>query len=245
MKFTINDLVFEYQLKTEYEVIYKIKEFINLLIELKKRKLLETIYYDKSFRGIELAPGYFFEKMLNDKRLTRDESTYIKTYLTKATRILTNENQKVEIDGKYSLLLPYAYFNSTFLLSIKTTDIYDKIYINGTLHNDKEKIEISLPNLLSADDIGTHKECLGIRIYEENPKHKVNYGWGSQMDLDEEKAQHVLDAAIYVPGNSGHLINYYNGKYYSFRRHHENCFHGYIDEGLPERLRKLLTKVEN
>ena len=90
MKFTINDLVFEYQLKTEYEVIYKIKEFINLLIELKKRKLLETIYYDKSFRGIELAPGYFFEKMLNDKRLTRDESTYIKTYLTKATRILTN-----------------------------------------------------------------------------------------------------------------------------------------------------------
>ena len=61
------------------------------------------------------------------------------------------------------------------------------------------------------------------------------------MDLPDDIAQKVLQEAIPVLNNYDHLVNFYNKKYYSFRRHHENCFHGYIDNTLPENVKSLLN----
>lgn len=241
MNFAINDLALSCQSQTTYDSIINIKMLISLIKELKKSNILITICSDKKFWGTQLAPNYYFEQMLNDERLTKDERIFLKTFIVNSSRIMTNPKQTFEVDGKSSCLLAYSYFNNTFVLSIRTSSLYDKPYIHGILHNDTEIFEACLPNLSVIDDIEVHKFKLGIRIYESNPKHKINYGWGSPMDLSDYIAQEVLNSAIPVPNNINHLINYYDNKYYSFRRHHENHFHGYIDTSLPEKFQKLLN----
>lgn len=241
MNFAINDLALSCQSQTTYDSITNIKTLISLIKELKKRNILTTICSDKKFFGSELAPDYYFEQMLNDERLTKDERLFIKTFIVNSSRIVANTKQTFEVNDKCSHLLAYSYFNNIFVLSIRTSSLYDKPYIYGTLYNDTETFEACLPNLSVINDIEIHKFKLGIRIYENNPKHKINYGWGSPMDLSDDVAQRVLDSAIPVPNNINHLINYYNNKFYSFRRHHDNHFHGYIDTSLPEKFQKLLN----
>ena len=139
-----------------------------------------------------------------------------------------------------NLILAYSYFNNLFVLSIETKDIFTRPYLDGILKNDSDTICVSVPNISCVEHLDIHKKNLGIRIYENNPKHKVNYGWGSPMDLTDEVAQEVLRDAVPVLNNCDHLVNFYNNKYYSFRRHHENCFHGYIDNTLPDNIKSLL-----
>lgn len=241
MNFVINDLALSCQSQTTYNSITNIKTLLVLIKELKKRNILTKICSDKKFSGIELAPNYYSEQMLNDNRLTKDERLFLKTFIVNSSRIIINTKQSFEVDENYSYLLAYSYFNNMFVLSIRTSSLYDKPYIHGILHDDTETFNACLPNLSVITDIDVHKFKLGIRIYESNPKHKVNYGWGSPMDLSDDLAQIVLDSAIPVPNNSNHLISYYNNNFYSFRRHHDNHFHGYIDNSLPEKLQKLLN----
>ena len=87
-----------------------------------------------------------------------------------------------------------------------------------------------------------HKDALKIRKYEFNPKHKVNYGWGSDMDLTDDEAQQVLNSAIEAGDERKHLVAKYKGKFYSFRCHYSNCYHGYIDESMPENLKRKVER---
>ena len=57
------------------------------------------------------------------------------------------------------------------------------------------------------------------------------------MDLSDEEAQKVLNTAIAAGDEKKHLIAKYKGRYYSFRCHYDNCYHGYIDDTMPENLK--------
>lgn len=243
MNFVINDLSMYCQSKTDYDAIVQIRNIILLIKELKKSRVLNTIYSDKKFTGIQLAPNYYVEQMLNDSRLTKDERIYIKSFLVNFSKVTPNSTYTFEIGGYKSFLLAHSYFNNFFVISMKTNPLFSRPYLEGLLNNTLQIFEARLPNLVSLDDVEIHKSKLGIRIYENNPKHKVNYGWGSPMDLEDDMAQKILDTAIPVPNNLNHLINFYNNKYYSFRRHHENYFHGYIDNSLSENIKKLLNGI--
>lgn len=83
---------------------------------------------------------------------------------------------------------------------------------------------------------------LNPNIIEDNPKHKVNGGWGSEMDLSDEDAQRVLNEAIVAIDDPKHLIAKYNGNYYSFRLHWDVYYHGYRDDTMPQNLK---NKLEN
>jgi hypothetical protein len=90
MEFVINDLAIHCQSETTYEAIAHIRKLIVLIKELKKSKILNTIYFDKKFAGIQLAPNYYIEQMLNDSRLTKDERLFIKTILVKVSKVSPN-----------------------------------------------------------------------------------------------------------------------------------------------------------
>ena len=85
----------------------------------------------------------------------------------------------------------------------------------------------------------------GIRKYEFNPKHKVNVGWGSEMPLSDEDAQKLLNIALPIDGDQErHLVAAYKGKYYSFRKHHGNCYHGYLDNTMPQNYRMVADLLD-
>ena len=241
MNFTINDLSLCNKLDDEYKAINCIQRFLRLIRQLKKTKILTGIYSDRKFSGWELAPQYYLEHVLNDNRLTKEERLFLKTVLANCTKIEPDRGYLFEIDGTNSTLLAYSYLNNFFVLSIETKDIFTRPYLDGILKNNSNTLCASLANISSVEHLDIHKKNLGIRVYENNPKHKVNYGWGSPMDLPDDIAQKVLQEAIPVLNNYDHLVNFYNKKYYSFRRHHENCFHGYIDNTLPENVKSLLN----
>ncbi|EOS77942.1 MAG: hypothetical protein OSJ60_14015 [Lachnospiraceae bacterium] len=243
MEFVINDLAIHCQSETTYEAIAHIRKLIVLIKELKKSKILNTIYFDKKFAGIQLAPNYYIEQMLNDSRLTKDERLFIKTILVKVSKVSPNPKQVFEIENKSSSLLAYSYLNNLFVISIAANPLFGNTFLRGSLNNGLQVFDVCLFNLSDVEDIEVHKHRLDIRIYENNPKHKLNYGWGSPMDLNDDIAQKILDKAIPVPNNINHLISHYNNNYYSFRKHHENCFHGYIDNSLSENLKKLLDNL--
>ncbi len=242
MEFVINDLSLQGKSKNTYEVINNLRTLVNLLKELKKRRLLRKLITDKQIRGLELAPSYFIEQALNDVRLTNEERLFLKTFFINMEVIGQNENIIFESEYGSSFLLGQSYIRNAFVVSLETKSVFSSLFLEGRLKAFAKVMDIRLMNLSRREHVAKHEKNLGVRVYENNPKHKVNYGWGSPMDLDDETAQQVLDTAIPVPNNENHLINCYNGKYYSFRRHHHNCFHGYIDDTIPENFRVLLNK---
>jgi hypothetical protein len=244
MKFAINDLAFNCQSATDYQAIVNIKTFISLVNELKKKGILSEIYSDKKFRGVELAPNYLFEQMLNDRRLTNEERTMLKTIITKSLKITPIEGQFIEVGGEKSSVLASSYIGGMFVISLRTNIMFEGTEILGVLNNQDDMLNVKIKNLSEIKDIDRHKNDLDIKKYEFNPKHKVNGGWGSPMDLPDDVAQMVLDTAIPFPNNKDHYVNIYNNKYYSYRKHHDNYFHGYIDNGIPPTIQKLLKIKE-
>ena len=114
----------------------------------------------------------------------------------------------------------------------------EKIECNYCIEEGKEKV--LLGNLSHTNHIDIHRHELPVRKYEFNPKHKVNGGWGSEMDLTDEEAQRVLNEAIVAKDDPKHLIAKYDGKYYSFRLHQDIYYHGYRDDSMPQSLRDRL-----
>ena len=93
-------------------------------------------------------------------------------------------------------------------------------------------------NISEASHVDIHSHILNIRVYELNPKHKLGFNWGSPMDLDDCLAQKVLDDAIVYGDDEKCLVNYYNGNFYIFRRHIHNRYHGYINNNIPENIKR-------
>jgi hypothetical protein len=242
MEFLINDWSLQVKSKNTFEAIANIKLLINLLKSLKQKNIFSKLTSDTKIRGIELAPNYYLEQLLNDNSLSRDERLFLKTFIIN-TNIIALENDILFVSHfGSSNLLGYAYMINSFVVSLETLPEFKSSIITGTIRNRSTLCSACLFNLSNESHIKDHESNLGIRIYENNPKHKVNFGWGSLMDLDDKMAQEVLNTAVPVLNNSGHLINQYDGKYYSFRQHHNNCFHGYIDDTIPQSYLHLLDK---
>lgn len=242
MEFLINDLSLQSKSKDTYEAITNMKLLINLLKSLKQKNLFNKLTSDTKICGLELAPHYYLEQLLNDTNLSHDERLFLKTFVLNTNIIAIDSDVLFEASFGSSHILGYSYIKKLFVVSLETLPEFKAPLINGIVKNKSDTLSVDLINFSNESHIKDHEGFLGIRIYENNPKHKVNYGWGSLMDLDDKTAQEVLNTAIAAPNNSGHLINQYEGKYYSFRRHHNNCFHGYIDETIPQNYRTLLEK---
>lgn len=48
--------------------------------------------------------------------------------------------------------------------------------------------------------------------------------------------------AIPTDHTYNHLIAEKGGRYYSFRRHHDNCYHGYWDNTMTEKYKMMVDK---
>ena len=76
MEFVINDLSLQGKSKNTYEVINNLRTLVNLLKELKKRRLLRKLITDKQIRGLELAPSYVIGQARNDVCVTNDRRMF-------------------------------------------------------------------------------------------------------------------------------------------------------------------------
>jgi hypothetical protein len=245
MLIILNDIALKFKFSNKYEAIDKIKDLVELILELKKNNINVLIRSNYSLNGVELADGYYFPQLFHETPdvLGRNYQTALKTFLTKCREIQLGENE-IECLGMYSKQCAYAYENNGNLLSLQTKEKFSEDNIKCHYCTAEQIKEVTIRNLAMKEQIVIHRFDLPIRKYEFNPKHKINSGWGTVMDLSDEIAQRVLNDAIIAETDPGHLIAKYNGKYYSFRRHWDIYYHGYWDNTMPQNLKNKLDALE-
>ena len=250
MLIILNDIAFKFKFSDKYMVINKIKELLDLIIELKRKNVNFRISSNFGIKDMELANGYYFDQLFHESQSVfgRNYQTALKTFFTKY-RSCELDQSEAEYLGVYSRQWAYAHKNNGNLLSLQTKDDFAGDFLTCRYYAEgKNKPELcenaTIRNLAVKEHINIHRHELSIRIYEFNPKHKVNSGWGTEMDLSNETAQVVLNKAIVAESDSKHLIAKYNGKYYSFRCHWDVYYHGYWDNTMPENLKRRLDLLE-
>jgi RHS repeat-associated protein len=99
------------------------------------------------------------------------------------------------------------------------------VYVESSDYDEAAKAAGIKPN--EADNEGTG------RVYDADNRKHGEGGWGTEMDLDPETAQEVLDGAIADPNNpnSNKLYGYHDGKIYVFVPDNAGKYHGYPVEG--------------
>ncbi len=249
MLIVLNDIAIKFKFPDKYMAIDKIKELLETVIELKKENMDFMVSSNFSLKDIELADGYYFSQLFYEPQSVfgRNYQTALKTFFTKYKRCALDESE-VGYLGVYSNQCAYAYKNNGNLLSLQTKDDFSEDFLSCHYFvegKDKPGLceDIKIRNLAVKKHINIHRFQLPIRKYEFNPKHKVNSGWGTEMDLSDETAQRVLDKAIVVGSDPKHLIAKCNGRYYSFRCHWDVYYHGYWDNTMPENLRHRLDEL--
>lgn len=238
----LNDISWRCQCKDKYAAIDSIKRGVDILMALRKLDSSFKLYSKEKITGLEIAPGYYFNQLFSEKNdvLPRVYITAIKTFFTNFNKIKENHGT-FSIGSIKSEQCGYAYVNENIVHSIITDDIFEMPQLSGVYESPEGIIkEGKVMNLSQEKHLNENYHALGSRIYESNPKHKVNYGWGSVMDLEDRQAQELLNQAIKVDENGKHLAAKYNGMYYSFRCHLNNCYHGYQDNSLPENIKSQL-----
>lgn len=245
MEIIFNDIAMHYQFKDKYDAIKKIKTGIETLLYLRKQDATFKICSQEKITGLEIAPGYYFPQIFseNNKFLNQNYKTAIRTFFTNFNN-LTCGKDKFVFEEKESVQCGKAYRTNSILFSMGTRDSFLEQQICGDYILD-ETIErdIKIDNIAKKEHADIHWFKLKKRIYEENPKHKANYGWGSLMDLEEKEAQYVLDRAIMAENDEKHLIARYKDAYYSFRCHWRNFYHGYQDNSMPEDMKRRLSNI--
>lgn len=241
----LNDIAWKHKCSDKYLAIENVKNGIDILMELRKQDPSFKLYSTEKVTGSELAPEYYFGQMFSEKEevLPRTYKSAIRTFLVNFNKI-GEEKGIFELGEHNSVQCGYAYFRNKAVFSIATNSIFAEPTLEGIYKNTEgEKNKAILSNISKKDHLKENAVIIENRIYEANPKHKINYGWGSLMDLDEERAQLVLNRAIKVDKEGKHLAAKYSGTYYSFRCHLKNCYHGYQDNNLPEYIKKQLEEV--
>lgn len=227
MEIVTNDIVVQSQFQDKYTAIQEIKKSIKILQELRKNTNFEGLFAERNiFRQWELAPNYYFEQLFseNNELLSRDEKTLLKTMFVKYNRIKPEEAVFC-FEERESTQCAWAFFHHAILFSVPVDEKWKSDKLEGFLKWEDENVNIEIGNLSVLEHIKIHEEQLQIRKYESNPKHKVNVGWGTEMDLTDQEAQELLMKAIPAERAYKHLIAKRDEKYYSFRRHHGNCYH--------------------
>lgn len=245
MEIILNDIVWRHKCSDKYVAIENIKVAIEILAELRKKDKSFKLYAKEKISGSELAPGYYFGQLFSEGEdvLPRKYKTLIRTYLSNFNKI-NEDSGSFKIGEHSSEQCGYACSEGKAVFSIITNDIFAASILEGIYENlDGKQIESFLKNISQKEHLEESSSSIGYRIYEENPKHKINYGWGSPMDLNNEEAQIALNGAIQINEDDKHLVSKYKGKYYSFRCHRKNCYHGYQDNGLNDGIKSRLQEL--
>lgn len=246
MEIVLNDIAWRYKCPDKYVAIANIKTGMNILLELRKQDPSFKLHSKEKITGSELASEYYFEQLFSEKDniLPRKYKTAVKTFLLNFNAI-NDVNGNFEMGQYLSSQCGYAYSKKRAVFSIITDDFFAEEQLLGVYENlEGKREEAYLTNISKTEHIEKNYSIIESRIYEANPKHKINYGWGSVMDLEDEKAQMLLNKAIKVDGKGKHLAARYKGVYYSFRCHLKNYYHGYQDNNLPEYIKKQLEESE-
>jgi len=239
----LNDLALEYKVNHLSRVYEIVDRFIELIIALQKNQKDVRLVYYNAINSIELMEGYSFQKLYNDNNIRKDKRSLLLGLFTRLKIVKTNPEEKFAFNGVVSNLCGWAYFNSNILISVTTDQRFDMPFLSGIIIKIPTNEVVELPNISDSSHIDIHKMLLDIRIYEPSPKHKIGKNWGSPMDLDFETAQKVLNEAIMYDNDIKCVVGIYNSNYYTFRRHHDNYYHGYIDNRIPEHIKNKLRKA--
>lgn len=126
------------------------------------------------------------------------------------------------------------------LLSLSAGGNYLKTGIEAENRIDGRTVTVK--NIADPQHIDEYAEELDIRIFERSPKHgqapkQFAKGVASSFDLDDGDAQKLL-----VRGTRyGKKIQAKRGEhYYTFQSHTDKYYHGYINDDLPESVRRKL-----
>ncbi|MDO5540880.1 MAG: hypothetical protein Q4F83_12570 [Eubacteriales bacterium] len=241
MKFIFNDLPFNYSFENEYTIRVAVEKFADVIVEIQNARKEIQLLYEGDINGQDLMPGYTIPQLYNDRGIRQDKKRVIIRFLTKMQNVNVEQEQEFIFDGNKSKLCGYAIKRNLPAISLQINDKFSLPIIIGSNNYDEE---IQLKNIAEPVHVFIHSSILNIRIYELNPKHKIGHNWGSPMDLDDETAQKILDTAIIYENDDKCLINYYKGKYYVFRRHINNCYHGYINNGVPENIKRKFSDAK-
>ncbi len=245
MEIIFNDIAMHYQFKDKYDAIEKMKIGIETLLYLRKQDSTFKICSQGKITGSEIAPGYYFPQIFseNNNSLNHNHKTAIRTFFTNFNN-LTCGTDKFVFEGIESVQCGMAYRTNSLLFSLGTRDSFLGQQIPGDyVFGETTKKDVKIDNAAKKEHVDIHWLKLNRKIYEPNPKHKANYGWGSIMDLEEKEAQYVLDRAIMADKDEKHLIARYHDVYYSFRCHWRNFYHGYQDNSMPEDMKRRLTNI--
>ncbi|RKI89779.1 hypothetical protein D7V94_16475 [Parablautia intestinalis] len=245
MEIIFNDIATHYQFKDKYDAIEKMKIGIEALLYLRKRDASFKICSGEKLTGLEIAPGYYFPQIFNESNhvLNPNYKTAIKIFFVNFNSI-NCEKEKFIFEGIESGQCGLAYKINGTVFSLETNDSFTKQKISGKYTPDGKKCEtVEIDNISEKKHVDIHWIKLGTKIYEANPKHKANFGWGSPMDLNDNEAQYVLDRSVIAGDEDKHLIAMYQNIYYSFRCHWKNYYHGYQDNSMPENMKRRLTNI--
>ena len=237
MEIILNDLPFEYKLENEYAIVALAESLVSLLIELKKKKM-KVVYKEDNIRGVELYPGYYMPKLFSSKQIRRDASRVLVSVFGRMKKIDVSEMNSFDFHGNHSKICSYAVANNLLVISFRTNYIFNDTILSGRYFENGEEVEVK--NLSELQHAIEYWRELKIRKYDASPKHKINFGWGSEMDLCDDLAQSVLDDAEIYDKDDKRLVNYHEGNYYVFMRHIANCYHGFKNNAIPENIKSKL-----
>lgn len=241
----INDLAFQYQMSSLDEAITQLMAFINLCKAVEKGHMTNiekiVIAREPDYSN-PLAPNLVLPQIVQ-KIVPREDRQYLMSLLKNRDTIPEEENAELfYFDGKTSALCAYA--KEDIVISLMSNQLFSTPVLTGRCNTNA----LSIRNLSKEEHVQQYERYLGIRHYHPNAeKHKVNrvneYGKGKQaspMDLDDETAQHLLNRAIFVKKR---LYAKKNGKIYAFMKESPCVYHGYIDDKVPEFVRRKLDQV--
>lgn len=244
MEIVANDLVVQSRFKDRYSAVCEIRKCIEILKTLKQKTNFQKLSSEsRFFENWEIAPNYFMKQLFNDKSglLNRDEKLFLITMLTNLKTIQLKEDV-FQLEKLTSSQCAWAYLNHATLFSIPTDERWSTETLSGVWKNGDEDIQVKINNIAAMEHIKIHERELQMWKYKFSPKHAEKYGWGTEMDLTDSEAQELLLRAVSVDNTYRHLIAKKNGKYYSFRQEHGNCYHGYWNDTMPENYRNMADK---
>ncbi|MDD3138051.1 MAG: hypothetical protein PHX08_03645 [Lachnospiraceae bacterium] len=238
----VNDLSFRVASENITDATLRVTSFLNICKRLKENDVtnIERIISDRIPVDIMFTKnenlGYVLKQLDKDER-----GCFFSIFKETCDASELPENPFV-FNGEESIFCALGIEN--ILISV-CSSIYSDNELVGTIDGK----DVSLRNVSQKDEhISFYKDCLGIVIYEANPKHSlVSYTLAgnrevSIMDLGQEDAQEALNKAKNI---NGKLYSIWNDNYYEFKRTNDNVFHGYKLENLDvvekKRIRKYIT----
>ena len=204
-------MVFE-KFNNKREAITAVKELLEIIKYLRENHGLRFLCADRNvFSEVELCDQYWFTQLFSESEvvLSRDEKTALKTFLNRYRVIELPQDVFTEsVTMRESGICAWAFCNQVSVISLPMSNHLKRERLTGIVSFiDKEDItSASIPNISSMHSIKNNGSYYGIRYYDPNPKHKVDKGWGSPMDLDQVTAQSVLNDAVALDPGNKHLV---------------------------------------